>query len=39
VDPLPFIAAAYALTIGGVLLMLGASWRRMRRAEQQEDRG
>jgi heme exporter protein CcmD len=30
---LPFIVAAYAVTLGGLGLLLGASWLRMRAAE------
>lgn len=33
-DHTPFIVLSYTLAIGGVVLMLGLSWRRMRRAER-----
>ena len=32
-NPWPFIVAAYALTLAGTLVLVGASWRAMRRAE------
>jgi hypothetical protein len=32
--PWPFIAAAYALTLGGTVASFAMSWRRMRRAER-----
>ena len=34
VDPLPFIIAAYAITILGTLAVTFWSWRAMRKAEQ-----
>ena len=34
---LPFIAAAYAITIVGTLAVLGASFVRMRRAERRAE--
>lgn len=33
-DHTPFIFLSYTLAVGGVVLMLGLSWRRMRRAER-----
>ncbi|MDE2403353.1 MAG: hypothetical protein KGM17_01385 [Sphingomonadales bacterium] len=36
-DPWPFVAAAYALGIGGTLLLAGWSWLAMRRAEKRRD--
>ena len=30
----PFIFAAYAISIAGLAIMVGASWLRMRRAER-----
>ncbi|ANU08054.1 hypothetical protein [Paraurantiacibacter namhicola] len=32
-----FVIAAYAVAIAGTLLLLGWSWRAMRRAEQRRD--
>ena len=37
-DPWTFIAAAYALGVGGTLLMIGWSWLAMRRAEDRRER-
>ena len=34
IDPLPFIVAAYALTILGTLAVAFWSWRAMRKAER-----
>lgn len=33
----PFILAAYAVTTGGLLMYLAATWRRMHRAERRAD--
>ena len=33
-NPWPFVAAAYALTLGGAALLALASWRAMRDAEK-----
>lgn len=35
----PFVIAAYAVTLGGTGLVMLASWRAMRRAEQQDGNG
>lgn len=37
-DPWIFVWAAYALGIGGTLLMVGWSWLAMRRSEARRDR-
>lgn len=37
-DPWTFIAAAYALGIGGTVLMIVWSWLAMRRAEARRER-
>lgn len=34
----PFLVAAYAITLIGILGLLGWSWRRMRRAERALDK-
>lgn len=36
-DPWPFVIAAYALSIGGTLALLGWSWLAMRRAERRRE--
>jgi hypothetical protein len=36
-DPWPFVIAAYALGIGGTLLLVAWSWIAMRRAERRRD--
>jgi hypothetical protein len=36
-DHWPFIAAAYALAIGGTLFLVAQSWLAMRRAETRRD--
>lgn len=33
-NPWPFVAAAYAVTLGGTLALVVASWIAMRRAER-----
>lgn len=33
----PFVLAAYALGVGGMLVLLGWSWLAMRRAERRRD--
>jgi hypothetical protein len=37
VNPWPFVIAAYAVTLVGTVLIAGASWRAMRRAEAAAD--
>lgn len=37
-DPWTFISAAYALGIGGTVLMIGWNWVAMRRAEARRDK-
>ncbi len=36
-DHWPFVLAAYALGVGGMLVLLGWSWLAMRRAERRRD--
>ncbi len=36
-DPWPFVIAAYTLSIGTTLLLLGWSWLAMRRAERRRE--
>lgn len=36
-DPWPFVAAAYAIGIVGILVLVGWSWLAMRRAERRRD--
>ena len=36
-DPWPFVIAAYALGVGGSVLLAGWSWLAMRRAERRRD--
>jgi hypothetical protein len=36
-DPWPFVAAAYAVTIGGTLVLAAWSYVAMRKAERQAD--
>jgi hypothetical protein len=36
-DPWPFVIAAYAIGIGGTLLLVAWSWIAMRRAERRRD--
>jgi hypothetical protein len=36
-DPWPFVVAAYAIGIGGTLLLVAWSWIAMRRAERRRD--
>lgn len=36
-DPWPFVIAAYAIGIGGTLLLVTWSWIAMRRAERRRD--
>ena len=36
-DPWPFVIAAYAIGIGGTLLLVAWSWLAMRRAERRRD--
>ena len=38
-DPWPFVIAAYAIGIGGTLLLVAWSWIAMRRAERRRDGG
>lgn len=33
-NPWPFVAAAYALTLGGTVILVATSWAAMRRAER-----
>ena len=33
-NPWPFVTAAYAVTLGGTVLLLLAAWRAMRKAEK-----
>ncbi len=37
-DPRPFIDAAYALGVGGTMLLVGWSWLAMKRAETRRER-
>ncbi len=37
-DPWTFVLAAYAIGIGGTVLMVGWSWLKMRKAEARRDR-
>ena len=36
-DPWPFVIAAYAIGVGGTLLLVAWSWIAMRRAERRRD--
>ena len=37
-DPWTFIIAAYAIGVGGTVVMVASSWLGMRRAEKRRDR-